>query len=112
GTIAQLNNFLAGTSGSTIAYNDNAANPGASTTLTLTIDDNGNTGGGDLSGQAIATIDITPAGAPPNQAPVIAGTPSTTINFDSLDASNAQVDGATLANYLAAYGIALSASGT
>ncbi|HJT33407.1 MAG TPA: cadherin-like domain-containing protein, partial [Pirellulales bacterium] len=112
GTIAQLNNFLAGTSGSTIAYNDNASNPGASTTLTLTIDDNGNTGGGDQSNHADATIDITPAGAPPNQAPVIAGTPSTTINFDSLDASNAQVDGATLANYLAAYGIALSASGT
>lgn len=49
GTVTQINNLLAGTdtgsgSGGTIVYNDNTNAPSASTTLTLLVNDNGNTG--------------------------------------------------------------------
>ena len=57
GTIGQLNALL-NTSTGTILYNDNTDTPGASTTLTLSINDSGNTGGGALTGSATATIDI------------------------------------------------------
>src|SRR5205085_10258672 len=59
GTTAQINALL-NTSTGTVGYNDNAASPAASTTLTLTIHDNGNTGGGDLPASAISTIDVAP----------------------------------------------------
>jgi VCBS repeat-containing protein len=58
GTISQINALL-NTGTGTVVYNDNAASPAASTTLTLTVHDNGNTGGGDLSASASSTIDVT-----------------------------------------------------
>jgi VCBS repeat-containing protein len=64
GTVAEIDALLGNGSG-TVVYNDNAGTPSASTTLTLTVHDNGNTGGGgDLSASAGSTIDVTSAGAP------------------------------------------------
>ena len=59
GTIAQINALL-NTSTGTVVYNDNATSPSSSTTLTVTIDDNGNNGGSALSGSASTRIDIAP----------------------------------------------------
>jgi VCBS repeat-containing protein len=68
GTLAQINAFLASGGTSTLSYTDNTDHPSASTTLTLTVHDNGNTGiGGDKTGTDAATINITPV----NDAPVI-----------------------------------------
>jgi VCBS repeat-containing protein len=69
GTIAQINALL-NTSTGTVVYNDNAATPGTSTALTLTIHDNGV---GDLSGSANSTIDVARASAA-NDAPVLSFT--------------------------------------
>ena len=70
GTIAQLNALLDGSSTGTVVYNDNTDAPSASTTLTLTVDDNGNTGsGGDLVAATTATIAITAV----NDAPALTG---------------------------------------
>src|SRR5205814_718628 len=41
GTVTQINALLAGTGGATVTYNDNTDTPAASTTLTLTVHDNG-----------------------------------------------------------------------
>jgi VCBS repeat-containing protein len=73
GTIAQLNALLGGSSTGTILYNDNTDTPSASTQLSLGIDDNGNTGGGSLTGSASATIDVTAV----NDAPEIGGAGNT-----------------------------------
>ena len=60
GTIDQINALLDGQASGSIVYNDPLDNPAASTALTLTIDDGGNSGsGGAHSGSASATIDIT-----------------------------------------------------
>ena len=67
GTVAQINNFLS-TATSTVSYVDNTDTPSASSTLTLTVHDNGNIGtGGNLTGTDTATITI----APVNDKPVI-----------------------------------------
>ena len=59
GTIAQLDDLLDTNATSAITYIDNTATPGPATTLTLAINDGGNTGtGGALTGQASATITI------------------------------------------------------
>src|SRR5258707_157627 len=56
GTVTQINALLAGTGGATVTYNDPSDTPAASTTLTLTVHDNGNTGtGGDKSSSASST---------------------------------------------------------
>ena len=60
GTIAQLNALLNTDGTSTLSYIDNSDTPAASAVLTLSIHDNGNTGGGDLSSSDTATINITP----------------------------------------------------
>jgi hypothetical protein len=73
GTLAQINALLNTDGTSTVSYTDGNDNPAASTTLTLAIDDNGNTGGGNLTANDTATINITPA----NDAPVATITPTT-----------------------------------
>jgi VCBS repeat-containing protein len=69
GTLAQINALLSTDGTSTVSYVDNNDNPAASTTLTLAVNDNGNTGGGALSASDTATINITPV----NDAPVLSG---------------------------------------
>ncbi|MEH2588349.1 DUF5801 repeats-in-toxin domain-containing protein [Bradyrhizobium sp. AZCC 1721] len=75
GTLAELNNLLAGTdtngggvgSGGTIVYNANVNAPPANTTLTLLVNDTGDTGsGGSLNAADTATINVTAV----NDAPV------------------------------------------
>ena len=73
GTLTQINNLLGGVNlggaEGTIVYNPNTDNPPATSTLTLLVHDNGNTGGGDLTGSDTATINITAV----NDAPVVSG---------------------------------------
>ena len=71
GIAAQINTLLNSDGTSTVSYTDGSDNPSASTTLTLLIHDNGNTGGGDLSSSDTATINI----AAVNDAPVATITP-------------------------------------
>ena len=67
GTAAQINALLNTDGTSAVSYIDNSDTPAASTTLTLLIHDNGNTGtGGDHSSSDTATINITAV----NDAPV------------------------------------------
>ena len=66
GTVAQINALLSTDAGSTVSYIDNTDAPGASATLTLNVNDNGNTGGGALQSSDTATINITAV----NDAPV------------------------------------------
>jgi hypothetical protein len=73
GTLAQINALLNTDGTSTVSYIDATNNPSASATLTLAINDNGNTGtGGAMTGSASTTIDITAV----NNAPT-ASAPST-----------------------------------
>lgn len=69
GTISQINKLLNGESGGVVEYLNRADTPSAQTTLTLKVDDNGNTGGGDLlsTDTAIIYIENTP------EAPVACG---------------------------------------
>ena len=72
GTVAQVNALLNTNASSTVSYVDNTDTPSASSTLTLTVHDNGNTGtGGDLVSVATSTINITAV----NDAPVATITP-------------------------------------
>ncbi|MBS0246862.1 MAG: VCBS repeat-containing protein [Proteobacteria bacterium] len=61
GTLTQINTFFGstGTSTSALSYINNSDTPSASATLTMQVDDNGNTGGGHLTATDTATIDIT-----------------------------------------------------
>ena len=72
GTASQINTLLNTDGTSTVSYTDGGDNPSTSTTLTLLIHDNGNTGGGDLSSSNSATINITAV----NDAPVATITPA------------------------------------
>ena len=68
GTLAQINDLLNTNGTSTVSYIDNTDTPSASATLSLSIDDGGNTGfGGPLVGNDTATINITAV----NDAPVL-----------------------------------------
>jgi hypothetical protein len=85
GTQTQINNLLEGidtgtNSAGTVTYTDANHNPSASTTLTLTVSDNGHTGsGGPLSGSDTATINITAVDdAPVNAVPGAQSTPADT----------------------------------
>ncbi|HEY2248453.1 MAG TPA: DUF4347 domain-containing protein [Bradyrhizobium sp.] len=69
GSAADINALLNTDASSTVAYVDNNDVPAASAVLTLTINDNGNTGGGDLSSTAVTTINITAV----DDAPVLTG---------------------------------------
>jgi Domain of unknown function (DUF4347)/Bacterial Ig domain/Cadherin-like domain/SdrD B-like domain/Bacterial Ig-like domain len=81
GTITQIDALLGATGTSTIGYVDNSAHPGASTALTLSIDDNGHTGtGGAKTTTATATIDITAV----DQAPVATATSYTVTENNTL----------------------------
>ncbi|MGQ0598680.1 tandem-95 repeat protein, partial [Aquabacterium sp.] len=63
GTVSQINNLLLGNGGATIGYINNSGTPTASATLTLAIDDLGNTGGGNLTASANVAINVVPAAA-------------------------------------------------
>ena len=69
GTVAQINALLNTNATSTVSYIDNSDAPASSTTLSLSVNDNGNTGSGGAlaSNIATATINI----APVNDAPVL-----------------------------------------
>ena len=68
GTLAGINNLLAGLNGASITYNANIDSPSASTTLTLAVNDQGHTGsGGSLAASDTATINITAV----NDAPAV-----------------------------------------
>lgn len=73
GTVAQLNDFFAGVSGSTLTYRLDDDTPAASALLTITASD------GSLSGSDTATINITAV----NDAPVNAVPGAQTINEDT-----------------------------
>ncbi|RZL07772.1 MAG: hypothetical protein EOP40_15025, partial [Rubrivivax sp.] len=73
GTVAQINNLLAGLNTGTITYVMNSDTPPASATLTLGVNDQGNTGtGGLLTASDVATINITAV----NDAPTATITPT------------------------------------
>ena len=70
GTVTEINNLIGGVAQSstegTIIYNPNSDNPPATATLTLLVDDTGDTGGGALTASDIATINITAVNDAPN----------------------------------------------
>ncbi len=69
GTLTQLNNLLAGLNSGTIVFNANSDAPPASATLTLLVDDTGDTGtGGALTASDTATINITAVNDAPTSA--------------------------------------------
>ncbi|MCP4748652.1 MAG: hypothetical protein GY874_21325, partial [Desulfobacteraceae bacterium] len=80
GTIAQINNLLTDGGTGTITYLNDSDAPSASTTITVTVNDQGNTGtdpgtsgdGSSEEGSANQTINITAV----NDAPVITSTPA------------------------------------
>src|SRR5262249_20539209 len=65
GTMAEINSLLAGSSTGTIAYLNKNNTPSSQTTLTLTVNDEGNTGGGDIIRNDTATIFIQNMPEPP-----------------------------------------------
>ena len=86
GTVAQINALLAGNNGATVAYLANTDRPIASTTLTLSVDDGGNTGGaGTQTASDTATINITPVNDTPTVTlpASIAAIPENTLDFIS-----------------------------
>ena len=76
GTLTQINNLLAGNLGATASYIINSDTPPASDTLTLSVNDGGNSGsGGAQSGSDTATINIGAVNdAPVNTVPAAQGT--------------------------------------
>ena len=100
GTVAQLDALLHGTGGNdTLVYTDASDTPVATTALTLTVDDDGNTGsGGPQTAQAGATIDVAPVDqAPTATAPTTAyqATEQTRLDLASTGLSVADPDGGT-----------------
>ncbi len=85
GTVAQLNALFAGAGGSSLSYQDGSDTPAASTTLTLLVDDLGNSGAGgaltasDSAVVSITAVNDTPVIAAPARASVI---PGQTLVFD------------------------------
>ncbi len=74
GTLAQINDLLAGNFAATASYVINSDTPPASDTLTLSVDDSGNTGsGGAQTASASVTIAITPVNDAPTGAAGIIG---------------------------------------
>src|SRR5207302_1065560 len=72
GTLAQINALLNTDGTSTVSYIDATDTPSESAKLTLSINDNGNSGGAALTGSDTAIINI----APVNDAPVATITPA------------------------------------
>ena len=87
GTLAQLNNLLTGTSTGSIVYTNNSDTPSTATTLTLLVNDGGNTGtdplltadGTSEEHSAVQTINITAV----NDAPSVATNLGVTVNEGS-----------------------------
>jgi VCBS repeat-containing protein len=70
GQIDDINALLAGSGGATLTYINSSDDPPAIASLTLHINDEGNTGGNPLTGQDVSTINITRTNdAPVNQVP-------------------------------------------
>jgi hypothetical protein len=67
GTVVAINALLAAGGTGTLSYINNSNTPSASATLSLAVDDNGNTGGGNLTASDTTTINITAV----NDAPVV-----------------------------------------
>src|SRR4029077_16123119 len=74
GTVAQINALLNTDAGSTVSYIDSSDAPGTSTTLSLSVNDNGNTGSGGALASNIATATINIGAV--NDPPVISGVPA------------------------------------
>ncbi|RZL08394.1 MAG: DUF4347 domain-containing protein, partial [Rubrivivax sp.] len=90
GTLAQINSLLAGNGGATVTFVHSSDAPPASTTLTLGVDDQGNTGSGSaLTGSDTATINITGANDAPTGSVSISGTAA---QGQTLTASNTLAD--------------------
>ncbi len=70
GTLTQINNLLGTDGTSAVSYTNGLDAPSASATLTLLVNDNGNTGGGSLTNSDTATINITAV----NDAPTLTAT--------------------------------------
>ncbi len=97
GTLAQINNLLAGNLGATASYLINSDTPPASDTLTLLINDQGNTGsGGAQSGSDNSTINITAVNdAPTANAPAsYSSTEQVSLTLHGTGLSIADVDAA------------------
>jgi hypothetical protein len=86
GLIDYIEALLSGDNSGTISYTANSDNPGASTDLTLSVNDDGNSGsGGSQTATATTTIDITPVDdAPSNQAPVLSAESIRVVENDDL----------------------------
>ncbi|RZI81348.1 MAG: DUF4347 domain-containing protein, partial [Rubrivivax sp.] len=90
GTLAQINNLLAGNLSGTVRYSINSDAPPASDTLTLAISDLGNSGtGGTLTASDTATINITAVNDTPTGSVTISGTVA---QGQTLTASNSIAD--------------------
>ncbi|MEC5387334.1 DUF4347 domain-containing protein, partial [Uliginosibacterium sp. H3] len=112
GTLTQINNLLAGNNSGTLTYIYSGDAPPASDTLTVSVNDGGNTGtGGAKTGSDSTTINITGV----NDAPVLSGTN----NFSAINEDNT-TSGGTLVSSLVSgkitepdggstYGIAVTA---
>ncbi|MBY8825358.1 beta strand repeat-containing protein, partial [Sphingomonas colocasiae] len=87
GTLAQINDLLNTNATSSVSFTANTDTPPASTTLTVNVDDNGNSGsGGALTGSASQTIAITAV----NDAPTVyIGAPGVILDQAGLDNSAA-----------------------
>ncbi len=95
GTIMQINSLLNTDGASTVSYSDNTDTPIASTTLTLLVNDNGNTGGGALTNSDTAAINITAVNDPPvaTITPITyAATEQTSLNLKNNGLSISDVD--------------------
>ena len=94
GTLAQLNNLLAGNLGGTITYLNSSDTPPASTTFTLSLNDGGATGaGGPQTGQDTAVINITATNDAPAGVPTISGTPTEDQTLTANTAGISDADG-------------------
>ena len=65
GTLAQINSLLTGTVGATVVYYNGNDAPADNVTLTLAVNDNGNSGGPAESGSASRVITVTAVNDPP-----------------------------------------------
>jgi hypothetical protein len=80
GTLAQINALLNTNATSAVSYTDTNPSPVASTVLTLSIIDNGNTGGGALTASDTAAININRIISSPPAAPQLIDVPAS-VNF-------------------------------
>ncbi len=90
GTVAQVNALLGSDATSTVNYVNNSDTPSASTILTLSINDGGNTGGGALTSSDTATINLTSVNdAPVNTLPTLYNSNGATLALTGLSITDA-----------------------